>query len=107
MDQEGREQGGGGEVVNADEVIHQLVSEKMRTCIEKQFSKKGKVLTEIKEKFEQHSEEEMELKSLSSTNKVLKALLLILTVYNLVLKVIPKDSKEEIELKSFSSTNQV
>ena len=73
MDQEGGDQGGGGgEVVDADEVIHQLVSEEVRKCIGKQFSKKRKVLREIKEKLEQHSEEEIELESLSSTKQVLE-----------------------------------
>ena len=77
MDQEGENQGGGGdEVVDADEVIHQLVSEKIRECIEKQFSRKIEVLREIREK---HSEEEIES---STTNQVLEDLLLILSVYN-------------------------
>ena len=105
MDQEGGDQGGGGgEVVDADEVIHQLVSEEVRKCIGKQFSKKRKVLREIKEKLEQHSEEEIELKSLSSTKQVLK---IIFLVSHRLMKVILKDSKEEIKVQSSSSTNQV
>ena len=74
MNQEGRCEGGGGGDGGADVdgIIHHLESEEIRKCIGKQFSKKRKALVEIKGKFKQHSDEKIELRSLSSTKKVLK-----------------------------------
>ena len=77
MNQEGQDEGGCGDggrggVVDIDEVIHKLESEEIRKYIGKQFSKKKKVLGEMKGNFKQHSEEKTELRSLSSTNQVLE-----------------------------------
>ena len=64
---EGRGDAGGGVGrVDADELIQKLESEEIR----EQFFKKKKALGELKGNLNQHSEEEMELRSLSSTNQV-------------------------------------
>ena len=72
MNQNRRDGGGGGDVVDVDEVIQQLESDEVRKNIRKQFSKKKKALGELKGKFKQHSEEKMELRPLSSTKQVLE-----------------------------------
>ena len=66
-----RQDGGGGNVVDVDEVIQQLESDEVRKNIRKQFSKKKKALGELKGRFQQHSEEKIELRPLSSTKQVL------------------------------------
>ena len=65
------EGGGGGGGVDVDEVIQQLESDELRKNIRKQFSKKKKALGELKGRFQQHSEEKIELRPLSSTKQVL------------------------------------
>ena len=78
MDKDGRDRGGGGGGggggcgVDVDGAIQQLESEEVMKNIRKQFSKKQKAIGELKGKFNQHSEEKMELKPLSSTKQVLK-----------------------------------
>ena len=63
--------GGGGAVVGVYEAIQQLESDEMMKNIRKQFSKKKKALGELKGRFQQHSEEKIELRPLSSTKQVL------------------------------------
>ena len=74
MNKDGRDGGGGGGGgcggVDVDEAIHQLESEEVMKNIRKQFSKKKKALGELKGKFNQHSDEKMELRPLPSTKQV-------------------------------------
>ena len=58
--------------MDVGEAIHQLESEEIMKNIRKQFSKKKKALGELKGKFNQHSEEKIELRALSSTKQVWK-----------------------------------
>ena len=80
MDKDGRDGGGGGGGgggrggdggVDVDVAIHQLESEEVMKNIRKQFSKKKRDIGELKGKLNQHSEEKMELRPLSSTKQVL------------------------------------
>ena len=75
MDKDGRDEGGGGGSgvgVDVDGAIQQLESEEVMKNIRKQFSKKKRAIGELKGKFNEHSEEKMELRPLSSTKQVLK-----------------------------------
>ena len=79
MDKDGRDRGGGGGGgggegggvgVDVDGAIQQLESEEVMKNIRKQFSKKKRAIGELKGKFNEHSEEKMELRPLPSTKQV-------------------------------------